>query len=49
MVDKEKFRPVDTPILAGDNGLIKKLFDLSPQYKMIKTLEDLLEDWRLKL
>jgi GDP-4-dehydro-6-deoxy-D-mannose reductase len=45
-VDQQKFRPVDIPILAGDNSLLKKKFGLLPQYKIKDTLADLLQYWR---
>ena len=42
-VDKDKFRPVDKPLLAGDNTKIKNEFGLKPEYDLRKTLADLLE------
>lgn len=45
-IDPNKFRPVDIPILAGDNSLLKKKFGLYPQYKIEETLHDLLYFWR---
>lgn len=42
-VDKGKFRPIDKPLLAGDNTKIKNEFGLNPEYELKKTLADLLE------
>lgn len=44
--DKKKLRPLDIPKLAGDCSLIRKKFDLYPQYKIEQTLLDLLNYWR---
>lgn len=49
LVDKDKFRPIDVPRLAGDNGLIRETFNLEPRYKIEQTLSDLLNYWREKL
>lgn len=46
MEDKDKFRPIDVPRLAGDNSLIKGTFDLGPEYTLEQTLSDLLNYWR---
>jgi GDP-4-dehydro-6-deoxy-D-mannose reductase len=48
-VDKEKLRPVDVPVLRGDNGLIKRQFNLFPQYQIKQTLLDLLNDCRKRV
>jgi GDP-4-dehydro-6-deoxy-D-mannose reductase len=42
VVDKNKFRPIDNPVLAGDNSLIKSQFNLFPHHKIHDTLLDLL-------
>jgi len=48
-VDSKKFRPVDIPILAGDNSLLKNKFGLTPNFKIQQTLQDLLQFWRMQL
>jgi len=45
-VEKERLRPVDKPILAGDNSKIKSRLGLKPEYDMRMTLADLLEHSR---
>lgn len=45
-VDKDRFRPIDVPRLAGDNSLIGKTFNLHPGFKIEQTLSDLLNYWR---
>lgn len=45
-VDQEKMRPVDVPVLWGDNSKIKNAFGLEPQYDIQHTLADLLNYWR---
>ena len=45
-VDKERFRPVDIPKLAGDNSLIQSKFGLIPEYSIEQTLRDTLDFWR---
>jgi len=45
-IDKNKFRPVDIPVLKGDNTLIKKQFELFPKYHIDTTLKDILAFWR---
>ena len=46
VVDKNKFRPVDAPVLEGDNSVLKNKFNLKPRYDMKQTLLDLLNYWR---
>jgi len=46
IVDKNKFRPSDTPVLSGDCSLLRDRFDLSPDFKIEETLLDLLNYWR---
>ncbi|MCP5104735.1 MAG: NAD-dependent epimerase/dehydratase family protein [bacterium] len=48
VVDREKFRPIDVPLLAGDNRRIRETFGLHPEYKLEQTLSDLLNYWRQK-
>jgi GDP-4-dehydro-6-deoxy-D-mannose reductase len=45
-VDQTKLRPVDVPILWGDNTLIRESFGLTPKYELRQTLTDLLNYWR---
>lgn len=45
-VNEDRFRPVDIPALAGDNGLIRNEFGLSPEYPIKQTLKDTLDHWR---
>ncbi|MEN8222934.1 MAG: GDP-mannose 4,6-dehydratase [Acidobacteriota bacterium] len=42
-VEKERYRPVDKPLLAGDNSKIRNELGLVPQYDIKQTLSDLLE------
>ncbi len=48
-VEKERLRPVDKPLLAGDNSKIKNKFGLGPEYDMEQTMKDLLEFSRKSL
>jgi len=45
-VDRDKFRPTDNPVLVGDPELIRRRFDLGPEYAIEQTLGDLLGYWR---
>ncbi len=45
-INKEKFRPVDIPVLKADNSYIKKEFNLYPEFEMEKTLKNILDYWR---
>mgnify|MGYP000911375058 FL=1 len=47
-IDKEKFRPVDVPIVQCDNTKIKKDTGWSPEISIDKTLKDVLKYWRGK-
>jgi GDP-4-dehydro-6-deoxy-D-mannose reductase len=47
-VDVSKFRPVDTPVIVGDNSKIKKDLGWEPEYNFEDTLLDLLNYWRKK-
>lgn len=49
VVDKDKLRPVDVPVLWGDNKKIKDDFGLEPRYDIDVTLADLLNYWRGKI
>ena len=48
-VDKDKLRPIDVPVLAGDNSLIKEEFKLVPKYNFKQTLKDILNYWRQRV
>ncbi len=45
-IDPTRFRPIDTPVLNGDNSLIKNRYNLVPQYSLRDTLQDTLDYWR---
>ena len=47
-IDKEKFRPVDVPIVQCDNSKIKKDTGWSPEISIDETLKEVLEYWRGK-
>jgi len=49
VIEKDRFRPVDKPLLAGDNYKIKNEFGLEPRYDLKDTLFDILEYYRTKL
>lgn len=46
IVDKNKFRPSDIPILSADCTLLREKFDLYPDIRIEETLLDLLNYWR---
>jgi GDP-4-dehydro-6-deoxy-D-mannose reductase len=48
-VDEKKLRPIDTPVIVGDNTRIKKDLGWEPRIPFEKTLNDLLEYWREKI
>jgi len=48
-VSKDRYRNVDLPVLSGNNEKIKKAVGWEPGIPLIKTLEDLLNDWRDKI
>jgi GDP-4-dehydro-6-deoxy-D-mannose reductase len=45
-IDENKLRPVDLPKLWGDTSLLRKKFNLKPDFEIRQTLLDLLNDWR---
>jgi GDP-4-dehydro-6-deoxy-D-mannose reductase len=45
-VDRKKLRPIDIPVLAGDNSVLRERFGLKPEYKIQDTLKDILDYWR---
>lgn len=47
-IDKEKFRPVDVPIVQCDNSKIKEDTGWKPEISIDETLKDVLEYWRGK-
>ena len=47
-IDKEKFRPVDVPIVQYDNAKIRKDTEWIPEISIDETLKDVLEYWRGK-
>ena len=47
-IDKEKFRPVDVPIVQCDNSKIKRDTGWSPEISIDETLKEVLEYWRGK-
>ena len=47
-IDKEKFRPVDIPIVQCDNSKIKRDTGWSPEISIDETLKEVLEYWRGK-
>lgn len=48
-VDEKKLRPIDTPVIVGDNTRIKQDLGWEPKIPFEKTLNDLLEYWREKI
>jgi len=44
--DKERMRPVDLPIIVGDNSKFTKATSWGPQISIERMLEDLLNYWR---
>jgi len=47
-VESDRYRPIDKPLLAGDNSKIVKGFGLTPGYDLKMTLKDLLDHSRKK-
>lgn len=45
-IDEARFRPIDVPIVQGDNNRLRQLTGWSPTIGFKKTLYDLLEDCR---
>jgi len=48
-IDEEKLRPIDVPVLYGDNTRIREKFNLYPAYDIKRTLLDILNDWRKRI
>jgi len=49
IVDKNRLRPVDIPILFGDYNELKRRLKIEKKYRIEETLFDLLEFWRKKV
>jgi len=48
VVDPDKLRPVDEPIITGNNTKIKTETGWTPKYKLEQTIKDSLDHWRKK-
>ncbi|MFA5859447.1 MAG: GDP-mannose 4,6-dehydratase [Elusimicrobiota bacterium] len=46
VVDKQRFRPTDTPVMVGDYSKFKKATGWVPEIEFRQTLKDLLNYWR---
>jgi GDP-4-dehydro-6-deoxy-D-mannose reductase len=46
VVDPEKLRPVDFPLLYGDAGRLERLTGWKPEFRLEDTLRDVLDYWR---
>lgn len=49
LIDNEKFRPIDTPIIVCDNFKLKNSTGWDTEHPIEKTIEDTLEYWRLEV
>lgn len=47
--NEERIRPVDLPIIVGDNSKFAKITSWKPQISIEQTLQDLLNYWRKRL
>lgn len=47
--DLNKFRPVDVPIYVGDNSKLLRDTSWQPLIDLEQTLDDIIEDWRIRL
>jgi GDP-4-dehydro-6-deoxy-D-mannose reductase len=45
-MDPTRLRPIDEPILVGDNGLLRQHTGWEPQIPFSQTLQDVLNHWR---
>ena len=43
VIDEERYRPIDTPIVQCDNSLIKEKLGWEPQYSIFDTLKEMYE------
>jgi GDP-4-dehydro-6-deoxy-D-mannose reductase len=46
VVDPQKLRPVDFPVLYGDAGKLERLTGWKPEFRLEDTLRDVLDHWR---
>jgi GDP-4-dehydro-6-deoxy-D-mannose reductase len=46
VIDKSKFRPVDTPVITCDNSKLLAATGWNPEIELASSLEDTLEYWR---
>jgi GDP-4-dehydro-6-deoxy-D-mannose reductase len=49
VVDQTLQRPVDIPVLVGDNGALRAATGWAPTIPLETTLADVLADWRARL
>jgi GDP-4-dehydro-6-deoxy-D-mannose reductase len=42
-------RPVDIPVLVGDNSALRRATGWAPTIPLVRTLADVLADWRSRL
>lgn len=49
VVDKSKYRPIDTKALFCEPVILREKYDLIPQYTLESTLKDLLNYWRSRV
>ncbi len=49
VVDKNKYRPIDTKALFCEPVILRDRYELTPEYSLEETLKDLLEYWRKKV
>jgi GDP-4-dehydro-6-deoxy-D-mannose reductase len=49
VTDRELQRPVDIPVLIGDNAALRAATGWEPTIPLERTLTDVLEDWRARL
>lgn len=49
VTDENLLRPVDVPVLRGDHAKLSEATGWDPSIPLEQTLEDLLDDWRLRL
>ena len=47
-IDPARYRPNDVPLIVGDPGRIRRELGWSPEIPLERTLDDLLEYWRVE-